>query len=89
MSIAVSEVPASVNVIRNFPEQEVLVNADREQLHMAFRNIIKNGVEAMAGKGTLTVTVHTTTDDQAEVSFADTGPGITPENLDEVLLQIL
>ncbi len=78
------EVLDTVNVIRDFPEQEVLVNADREQLGMAFQNIVKNGVEAMDGKGTLTVTVHTTTDGQAEVSFADSGPGITAENLDKI-----
>jgi len=81
-AIATTKVPATVNVIRNFPEQEVLVNADGEQLRMAFKNIVKNAVEATDGKGTLTVTVRRTADSQAEVSFADTGPGIAPENLD-------
>jgi PAS domain S-box-containing protein len=82
--IATSEVPDNVNIIQNFPEQEVLVDADREQLAMAFRNIIKNTIEVMDGKGTLTVAIRTTADGQAEVSFADTGPGIAPENLDRV-----
>ena len=83
-AIATSEVPDNVNIIQNFPEQEVLVDADREQLAMAFRNIIRNTVEAMDGKGMLTVTVHMTADGWAEVSFADTGPGIAPEDLDRV-----
>ncbi len=82
--IAISKIPATLNIIRNFPEQEVLVAADREQLRMAFQNIIKNAVEAMDGKGTLAVTVNTSADGQAEVSFADTGPGIAPENLDRI-----
>ena len=51
---------------------------------MAFKNIVKNADEAMDGRGTLTVTVGTTDDGQAEVAFADTGPGIAPENLDKV-----
>ena len=51
---------------------------------MAFKNIIKNAVEAMDGKGTLTVTVQKTADGQAEVSFADTGPGIAPEDMNKV-----
>ena len=51
---------------------------------MTFRNIIKNAVDAMDGKGTLTATVRTTTDGQAEVSLADTGPGIAVENLNRV-----
>lgn len=83
-AIVTSKVPDTVNVIRNFPEQEVLVNADREQLGMAFQNILKNADEAMDGKGTLTVTINPTADGQVEVSFADTGPGIASEDLDKV-----
>ncbi len=83
-AIVTSKAPATLNIIQNFPEQEVLVTADREQLGMTFQNIIKNAVEAMDGKGTLTVTVNTTADGQAEVSFADTGPGIAPEDSDRV-----
>ncbi len=83
-AITTSKMSATVKVIKDFPEQEVLVNADGEQFRMAFKNIIKNAVEAMDGKGTLTVTVHTAADGQAEVSFADTGPGIAAEDLDRV-----
>jgi len=83
-AIATSKVPGEVNVIRNFPEQEVPLNADGEQLRMAFKNIIKNAVEAMDGQGTLSVTAHTNADGKAEVSFADSGSGITTENLERV-----
>ena len=83
-AIITSRVPAAVNVIRDFPEQEVLVNADREQLRMTFKNITKNAVEAMDGVGTLRITIRTTAEGHAEVSFADTGPGIAPENLERV-----
>jgi len=51
---------------------------------MAFKNIVKNAVDAMGGKGTLTVTIVRTADGQAEASFADTGPGIALENLEKV-----
>ena len=83
-AIATAKVPSAVEVVRNFPEQELLVNVDGEQLRMAFKNIIKNAVEAMNGKGTLTITARLTADNQAEVSFADTGSGIAAENLDKV-----
>jgi len=79
-----SEIPAKVKIIQNFPQEEVPVNADREQLRMAFENIIKNAGEAMDDKGTLTITVGRTADGQAEVSFADTGPGIDLEDLEKV-----
>ena len=83
-AIDTSSVPASVRVVKEFPEQEVTVNADREQLRIAFKNIVKNAVQAMDGKGMLTVAVRSIAKGQAEVTFADTGAGIAPENLDKV-----
>ena len=83
-AIATSKVPPAIKIMRGFPEREVLVNADREQLRMVFKNIIKNAVEAMEVVGSLTITVRSAADGQAEVSFADTGPGIAPESLDKV-----
>jgi signal transduction histidine kinase len=82
-AIVNSEVPGTVNVIRNITEQEVWVNADPEQLKMAFKNIVKNAIQAMDGKGTLEVTVGKI-DDQVELSFTDTGPGIAPENRNKI-----
>jgi PAS domain S-box-containing protein len=83
-AINASKVPAKVNVARNFPDREVLVNADWEDFLMAFKNIVKNAVEAMDGEGTLTVTIQMTDDGQAEVSFVDTGAGIATEDLERV-----
>jgi len=76
--------PDTVDTVLSFPEEEVLVSADRDQLSLAFKNIVANAVDAMAGEGTLTVTVCRTFDEWAELSFADTGPGIDPENLDMI-----
>lgn len=83
-ALTTSNLPAMVNVAQNFPEQEVMIDGDREQLRMAFKNILKNAVDAMDGKGTLTITVHTTTEGWAEVSFADTGSGISDENIEKI-----
>ena len=83
-AIATFRVPSAVEVIQDFPEEELLVNVDREQLLMAFKNIIKNAAEAMNGKGTLRITARVAADKQVEVSFADTGSGIAAEDLDKV-----
>lgn len=82
--IASYKIASRVNVVQELAEPEILVNGDRGQLRMAFKNIIKNAVEAMDGSGTLTIAARRDGDDQAEVSFADTGPGIAPENLDKI-----
>ncbi len=83
-SIATSRVPGRISIERVLPETDVTVHGDHEQLRMAFKNIIKNAVEAMAGSGTLTVSISGGSNGAAEVSFADTGEGIDPENLEAV-----
>jgi signal transduction histidine kinase len=51
---------------------------DRTLLRQAVLNLVKNGLEVMSQGGTLTVTTRRT-DDSAEITVSDTGPGITPE----------
>ncbi len=61
-----------------------LIKADFGQLRQSFVNIALNACEAMSKGGTLTVSsrvVGTT----IEVTIADTGPGILPENLTHIL----
>jgi signal transduction histidine kinase len=83
-AVATSKLPQTMIPELDFPEGEVLVNGDHEQLRMAFKNIIKNANEAMETGGTLTVTIRTVADGWAEVSFADTGSGIAAEDLNRV-----
>ncbi|MBI2831281.1 MAG: PAS domain S-box protein [Chloroflexi bacterium] len=76
-----TKMPATVQLVRNFPGVEALVKADSEQLRKAFGNVITNAVQAMGDKGVLTITISLNRDrDQAEVSFTDTGSGIAPEH---------
>jgi PAS domain S-box-containing protein len=82
-AIANPEVPGTVNIVRNIAEQEILVNADPQQLRMAFKNIVNNAIQAMDGKGRLELTVKKI-NGQAEICFADTGPGIAPESLNKI-----
>jgi signal transduction histidine kinase len=55
------------------------------ELNQVWTNLIDNAIDAMAGKGTLTIT--TSADgDRALVEIADTGPGI-PEDLQERIFE--
>ncbi len=49
-----------------------------------FRNLFTNAREAMDGKGTLQVEARGGADLNIEVTVADTGPGIPPENLEKI-----
>jgi signal transduction histidine kinase len=60
------------------------IMADRGLLAEAFRNVIVNAVEAMPGGGRLTIATARQSGGFAEVTIADEGPGIAPENLQRV-----
>ncbi len=55
-----------------------LMRVDGGQMKQAFYNLIKNGLQAMGTTGTLTI-ASTVSDDSLQISFTDTGEGISPE----------
>jgi signal transduction histidine kinase len=57
------------------------VVADESQLRQALLNLVRNAKEAMAGGGRIRLEVGSTADGQVRLVLADSGPGITPENL--------
>ena len=63
-----------------------LVLADRVQIQQVVLNLIRNGIDAMEGSEVkrLTIKVERTAPDTAEISVADTGPGISPEVADQL-----
>src|SRR5437867_3373646 len=62
-----------------------LLQLDRDQMKQAFYNVIKNSVEAMKRHGTLRI--RTDVDDtHVVIRFADTGGGMSAENLSRVFV---
>jgi len=67
---------------RAFAQGLPKILADKHQLEQVFLNIILNAEHAMEGGGTLTViTALTPAKDTVLIKFADTGKGISKENL--------
>jgi signal transduction histidine kinase len=60
------------------------VMADAELLAQASGNLVSNGVQAMAGGGTLVVASRRSAPGGVEIRVADQGVGIPPENLDKI-----
>jgi len=58
-------------------------NVDQDQLKRAFLNIILNALESMGPGGVIEVST-TTTNGWIEISFIDSGPGISPKNKDKI-----
>ncbi|WP_131990209.1 two-component system sensor histidine kinase NtrB [Chthoniobacter flavus] len=60
-----------------------LVEVDRNQLKQAFYNVLKNSFQAMKSGGLLRI--RTDMDDAfVKIRFADTGGGISPENMSKI-----
>lgn len=62
-----------------------LVMADAQQLGHVFMNIIINAAQAMNGDGTISITTReSATKDRVLIEIADTGPGMSAEDLDHI-----
>ncbi len=72
------EVPRHVTVVREFPAEPVLIDADAEQLVAAMSNLVRNAIEAMEDRaGTLRIAIEADVHG-ATVRIHDSGPGIAP-----------
>jgi len=62
-----------------------LVLSDIQQLYHLFMNVVLNAVQAMEGRGTLTVKSRLLPDvNRVCIAISDTGPGISEENLSQI-----
>lgn len=69
---------SGISVVRKYSVSEAHVLADGDRLKQVFWNFCENALRAMRQQGTLTVSVDAVEDDW-QLSFADTGPGISPQ----------
>ena len=67
-----------INIVDSHHEDLLQVQADGQQLHRVFQNLIINAQDAMPDGGVITVST-VETDGFAEVAISDTGDGIKPE----------
>jgi PAS domain S-box-containing protein len=74
-------------VVRDFANPLPTIQADRQQLRQLFLNLLTNASDAMPRGGKLTVRAASGALNDAEavvIEFADTGEGITAENLEKI-----
>jgi len=72
-----------IEIKRRFAVPQAWVLADGDKLKQVFWNLCENAVRAMKGGGTLTAAVESLGEDW-QVSFIDTGMGMTPQQIEKI-----
>jgi two-component system, NtrC family, sensor histidine kinase PilS len=72
-----------ISIQRRFAVHEAHVFADGDRIKQVFWNLCENAVRAMKSGGSLTVAVESLGDDW-QVSFADTGTGMSPQQIEKI-----
>jgi signal transduction histidine kinase len=64
-------------------DASAMISGDRERLAQVFSNLVSNAIKFTEPPGVITTDL-SITDDQVELSVADTGQGIAPDQLQEI-----
>ncbi len=72
-----------IQIERKFSAQQAITMADGDKLKQVFWNICENAVRAMKNGGTLTVSAEPL-GSEWQVSFTDTGAGMTPQQVEKI-----
>ena len=72
-----------IKIERRFSVRQALAIADGDKLKQVFWNLCENAVRAMKEGGTLTAAIESLGDDW-QVSFIDTGTGMTPQQIEKI-----
>lgn len=77
-----------IKVVREFDETLPKIQADRQQLRQVLLNLLTNASDAMPLGGTLTTRVRSVESESGisgvSLELTDSGPGITPANLERI-----
>lgn len=65
-------------------KSSLLISMDREKMKQAVLNILKNAVEALPEKGTITVASQQKDGNTIIIEFRDTGRGMAPEEIEKI-----
>jgi signal transduction histidine kinase len=77
--------PAECRVTIDCPDSAPPALADVDQIRIVFANLVRNAYEAMPKGGELTLRCRQADPDHVEVAFSDTGVGIAPEHLAQIM----
>ena len=79
LTIYHNSIKHGIEVIKNYDEIP-MIYCYPDELNQIWTNLVHNSIQAMDGKGTITIHIHTIEEGRTlSISIEDTGPGIPPE----------
>jgi len=75
------DIPDNVQLV--LPKNDVELFCDKKQFALVMNNLVLNGIQAIAGTGTINITVEEN-NDAIVIQVKDSGSGIPPENIDKI-----
>jgi len=73
-----------ISIHRKYSVDHALVFADGDKLKQVFWNLCENAVRAMKTGGTLTIALEQLNNEDWQISFIDTGRGMTPQQVEKI-----
>ena len=78
------EIAPNQNIVEELPSEPLFAEADEGQLKQVFWNLARNALQAMPQGGTLRTTLDRNSDHRLRIAFADTGRGMSPEQVEHL-----
>jgi two-component system NtrC family sensor kinase len=80
----IEEFPDGVEISFDLADNLSPVMGNAKDLTQVLTHLLQNAIQAVHGKGTVTITSRSTTSELASIEVADNGEGISVENLDRI-----
>jgi two-component system, NtrC family, sensor histidine kinase PilS len=78
------EINSSQSIVEELPKEPLFAEADEGQLKQVFWNLARNALQAMPHGGTLRATMEKNSNNRLRISFADSGRGMSPDQVDQL-----
>ena len=76
----------SIRIIQDCAHPALAVQADRQRFSQVLVNLISNAIKYNRQGGTITISCQEDSASQASIIVSDTGPGISPENIERIFV---
>jgi len=78
------EISVNQSIVEELPDEPLYAEADEGQLKQVFWNLARNALQAMPQGGTLRATLENNSNQRLRITFADTGRGMSPDQVEHL-----